>query len=154
MILQVLSSVAAIKASSYSNGAIRARFFGARFRLASVKAASFDIFSSLVVKLPVATSPMRRSMQRDWLAIFSLSSVFYSWSLIVQRISRQPSLVSRFELTSKFTKFCKSLSFTAALALRGFSLEEFLPLSTTRNWFSRYFSFPEERLSLRRHSTH
>ena len=104
-----------MRASSCSKGAIRALFFGARLRLASVSAASFDIFSSLVVKEPVAMRPTKRSMQRCCDAIFSLSSEFVSRSLIVQRISRQPSLVSKFELTSRLTRFCMSRSFRLLL---------------------------------------
>ena len=74
MILHVFSSEAAIKASSCSKGAIKALFFGAKLRLARVRAANFEIFSSLVVKEPVAIRPMSLSTQRYCEAIFSLSS--------------------------------------------------------------------------------
>ena len=62
MILHVFSSDEAIKASSCSKGAIKARLEGARFRFARVKAANFEIFSSLVVRDPVAIKPIKRSM--------------------------------------------------------------------------------------------
>ena len=105
MILHVFSSEAATKASSCSNGAIRARFFGARLRFAKVSAASFDIFSSFVVKEPVAIRPISLSIHRCYEAIFSFSSEFVSLSEIVQSISRQPSRVSKFELTRRLTRF-------------------------------------------------
>ncbi len=105
MILQVFSSDAAIRANSCSNGAIKALFLGAMFKFARVRAANFEIFSSFDVKLPVAIRPMSLSMHRCWLAIFSLSSELVSRSLIVHRISRQPSRVSKLELTNRFTRF-------------------------------------------------
>ena len=105
MILHVFSSEAATKASSCSNGAIRARFFGARLRFAKVSAASFDIFSSFVVKEPVAIRPISLSIHRCYEAIFSFSSELVSLSEIVQSISRQPSRVSKFELTRRLTRF-------------------------------------------------
>ena len=74
MILQVFSSEAAMSANSCSKGAIRALFLGARFRLARVRAASLEIFSSHVVRDPVAMRPINLSTQRYYEAIFSLSS--------------------------------------------------------------------------------
>ena len=132
MILHVFSSEEAIKASSCSNGAIKARLEGARLRFAKVKAASFDIFSSLVVRDPVAISPIRRSMHLYCDAMRTFRAEAVSLSEIVQRISRQPSRVSMFGLTSRFTRFCMSESFRV----------------------SRYLSLPAERLSLLIHSMH
>jgi hypothetical protein len=73
-------------------------------RLARVKAASFEIFSSLAVNEPEEIKLIKRSMQRYYEAILTLSEVVVSLSEIVQRISKQPSLVSIFGLTSKLTK--------------------------------------------------
>lgn len=77
---------------------------GAKLRLARVRAASFDIFSSLAVKEPDEIKLIKRSMQRCYEAILTFSEVVVSLSEMVQRISKQPSLVSIFGLTSKFTK--------------------------------------------------
>ena len=130
MILHVFSSEAAIRASSCSYGTIRGRFAGARFRFARVRAASLEIFSSLRVRDPHATSPISLSTHLYCWAILTLRDDAVSESLIVQRISRQPSLVSILGLTSKLTRDWMSVSRS----------------------FSRYFSFPADRDSLLRHS--
>ena len=132
MILQVFSSEEAIKASSCSNGTIKALFDGAKLRLASVSAASFEIFSSLAVSEPVATSPISRSMHLCYDAILTFKAEVVSLSEIVQRISRQPSRVSTLELISRLTRFWMSASLRV----------------------SRYLSLPADRLSRRMHSTH
>ena len=105
MILHVFSSDEAIKASSCSKGAIKALFEGARLRFARVKAASFEIFSSLVVNDPVAIRPIKRSMHLYCDAMRTFKAETVSLSEIVHKISRQPSRVSTLGLTSKFTKF-------------------------------------------------
>ena len=130
--MQVFSSDEAINASSCSKGTINALFDGAKLRLARVRAASFEIFSSLAVSEPVATSPISRSMHRYYDAILTFNAEVVSLSEIVQRISRQPSRVSTLELIRRLTKFCMSASLRV----------------------SRYRSLPADRLSRRMHSTH
>ena len=132
MILHVFSSDEAIKASSCSKGAIKALFEGARFRFARVKAASFEIFSSLVVNDPVAIRPIKRSMHLYCEAMRTFRADAVSLSEIVHKISRQPSRVSTLGLTSKLTKFWMSESLSV----------------------SKYLSLPADRLSLRMHSMH
>ena len=105
MILEVFSSLAAMRTSSCSNGAIKALFDGAKFKLANVSAANFEIFSSLCVSEPEEMRPMSRSMHRCYAAILTLSDVVVSLSEMVQRISKQPSLVSTLGLIRRFTRF-------------------------------------------------
>ena len=104
MILHVRSSVAAIRANSCSYGAIKWRLLGARFRLANVRAANFEIFSSTAVYAPVTIRPISLSMHRCFFAILTLR--FVCRSEIVNKSSRTPSRVSKFRLTSRLTNRC------------------------------------------------
>lgn len=101
MILQVRSSVAAISANSCSYGAIKCRLLGAKFRLAKVSAANFDIFSSTAVCAPVAIRPISLSIHRCFLAILTLRLVYRSE--MVNNSSSTPSRVSVLRQTSKLT---------------------------------------------------
>ena len=102
--MHVFSSDAAIRANSCSNGTIRGLFAGARFKFARVRAANLEIFSSFRVSEPHATSPIRRSTHRYYYAILTLRDDAVSESLIVHKISRQPSRVSMLGLTSRLTR--------------------------------------------------
>jgi len=107
---------------------------GAKLRFARVKAANLEIFSSLGVYGkpcdPEATIPMSLSIHLLEFAIFTLRVVFLSE--MVHRISKQPSLVSRFLLSNRFTRTYICWSFIS----------------------SRYSSFPADKLSLLKHSMH